>query len=860
MADKKFAIRFSVEDMEKVRAALKTMGTDGAAALRAIERQSRDATPAMKAVDTAARDIRAEFDRWADRIPVVGGMLKGLGPAGTAAAAGIAALGVGLAKLWSGGRESMKWLGELVTQSENLSLSIEGWQAIQAAAFQEGVKTERLVPMLQALELNASRASAAQGKFKTALEGTHPELVRQVAAARNQEERWDAVARAIQSTEDHTERVRIATAAFGKEGVSLIRVLQQSDSGVASLVARYREMGLVIDEHTVRAVDKLDEQYDMLARRVDINVKKAFIDLAPVIVDVTGALASASDAVGGFFEGFKPIAQRSSATLEDEIDRLAAQHKQLLGLVYAARANPLDVIHDTTTMSWRAGMDLGRNQLAALEAKLAGVRKEISDRQDELMARARAKAAPPSGSGDVTDPAEEARKQAEAERLAAEAARLRATQEREAIEIRAGLGDWTGKLAQEEERLNALVTAGALSRESANARLANYRAELDGSKAAIDRWAAAVQATETPVERARRELGEFIDEAMLIPERGPVFQAALRMYADGLREAERAADEATPVFQAAAKAKALIAAAGEAAMSTDDRVAAYARELDAIAATRPDLLSWEQAARAVAAYRDELERTTGTSREASLEMRVAAATLHDIFDENMNSLEDFGRMFSRVVRDMVIEWMMANQRMASSQGLGEWMARAFGSLLGGAAAAGAGARSGGDVSGGGLPSVVTPRSVGVFHTGTASVGTSVAATRRMAMASFIGAQRFHDGLAPDEFPAVLQKRERVLSVLHNERLVSAVERSERAIDMLQNERGVWAMPQAPAPTVELHFHGAPSQPEVRETTTPGGGKRIDVSFGEMVGKAIAGGAADKAMRSRYGVGRAMPVG
>ena len=77
----------------------------------------------------------------------------------------------------------------------------------------------------------------------------------------------------------------------------------------------------------------------------------------------------------------------------------------------------------------------------------------------------------------------------------------------------------------------------------------------------------------------------------------------------------------------------------------------------------------------------------------------------------------------------------------------------FGNLLsGGAAPAGAG-----DAGGGIFGSIFSS----IFHEG-GVVGQSAASRRAVPSILFAGAPRFHDGLAPDEFPAILQRGETVI--------------------------------------------------------------------------------------------------
>jgi len=73
-------------------------------------------------------------------------------------------------------------------------------------------------------------------------------------------------------------------------------------------------------------------------------------------------------------------------------------------------------------------------------------------------------------------------------------------------------------------------------------------------------------------------------------------------------------------------------------------------------------------------------------------------------------------------------------------------------------------------------------SAGLMHTG-GVVGSGFSMSRNVNPAIFLGARRFHDGLGDDEFPAILQKGERVLTQNQDQRASAAM---SRMADMVAN--------------------------------------------------------------------------
>ena len=99
MADRgTLAIRLAVVDGGKVKAELKDVGDTGDRALRRIETAARPASRALLALDGAAGEVRGSLQGLAGRLGPVGTALTALGPAGLAAGAALAGVGLVLTR------------------------------------------------------------------------------------------------------------------------------------------------------------------------------------------------------------------------------------------------------------------------------------------------------------------------------------------------------------------------------------------------------------------------------------------------------------------------------------------------------------------------------------------------------------------------------------------------------------------------------------------------------------------------------------------------------------------------------------------------------------------------------------------
>ncbi len=98
MADRSLAIRLAVVDGGKVKAELRDVGDAGSRSLKRIEDAARPASRALQALDGVAGEVRGNLESMAGRLGPLGAGLSRIGPAGLAAAAALAGVGLALTR------------------------------------------------------------------------------------------------------------------------------------------------------------------------------------------------------------------------------------------------------------------------------------------------------------------------------------------------------------------------------------------------------------------------------------------------------------------------------------------------------------------------------------------------------------------------------------------------------------------------------------------------------------------------------------------------------------------------------------------------------------------------------------------
>lgn len=834
MREQEVRLRLTAKGKKELVDALRGMGQEGQKAAEKIERSGRSASRGLKGIDAAVKDLKGSLRSAASRIPVVGSGLSAMGGAGLAAAAGIGALGVALGASLRVSREAVREFDRIAKASRELGTSTDFFQAMRLQADEASIGWDNVSRAIVTFERNAAKAATGRGEMVELLRATHPELLAEIANLETAEERLEAYRLAMRNAGSQTERTLLQTAAFGESGVAVGRMLTEQSESMDELTRRAREMGVVIDESVLARAEEMETQLSVASRVIDLNLKQAFVDLAPFLVstaeflaDLSRGLRGVATSIGQVLDEFKELGELSLPELELRQDRLE-NHMLVTGL------NPYD-LEDSRR---RAGDSQTANrqidELEQVRARIAAIRG--------------VNAASPSSGDDETDASltrtleltravAQAREQAisPAERLAASIAELREAREegiiatdaelerlivaaqarhagaqadraaaqhaQEAARVRAELGDQTGMLALEQARLNAIVESGNLTSEEAARALEQYRERLLASSEAGQRARQITEQMATPIEQYTAAIAELDDllaqHAITETVHARAVEAATRVY-----------ESADPVMAAAARVR------EELAGSAKD----LAREEELVnQAVERGEISFEEGATYLKAYREAMNEATDANKELRLENEL----LDRVLAKQVSSWKDLGQVALDVLTDIIREQI----RLAdASQGLGAFFSQilsGFTSSFGGKTEAAAGKPT--------------------FHSGTGRVSAS----------SLSAAYRTASPLGAGEALAKVKKDERIFTAEDNRTLLTMIDQALKTPAITPVAMG--------GGDLVIRFADQRSRDglEVSERRDGRGGREIDVMIRDLTEGQIAGGAFDGAFDKRYGLRPAM---
>jgi hypothetical protein len=380
---KGIVLRLSTEGADTVKRALRELGDDGKDALAKIERSAKTVPPHLRLVDTTAKGVKAEVTSMAGRAGLAGQALSALGPAGVAGAAGLAAVGLGLGAALRIAREATDQFAEIGAAAQQAGLSTDDFQKLGFVASQNEVAVEALTDGMKELQLRAD-------EFITTGKGSAAEAFQRIGFSasdlatrlKNPTELLGEIIRRSEQLSTSA-RIRVFDEIFGGTGgEQFVRIATQGAAAYEALIQKAEEYGLVVNREVIRNAAKASAELDLASKVIDINLKQAFVDLAPVLVFAAERFGSIARSVNDMVDSFRAIdRQRNLSVLTSELDDVRAAIVRTQAALAASKRGDLtgNLWSDIAT-AISGGDSAGIAQtLADLKAKEAAIEARIAE-------------------------------------------------------------------------------------------------------------------------------------------------------------------------------------------------------------------------------------------------------------------------------------------------------------------------------------------------------------------------------------------------------------------------------------------------------------------------------------------------
>jgi hypothetical protein len=208
-------VRFSVEDQEKVRAALQSLGKEGQSALDKMNAAGQSSSKGVGAVSNVVADLKGKLGGLAGSLGTVGDGLVGLGPLGLVAAGAIGGVLLAFQGIKEGAKEFGAYASGIKDLKEQTGLAAAPLQALLDLAQQHGVTYDQATAGVVKFAQGFAEARKGSGELYNELKRLDPALAEQFANARTLAEALEILAKAETKTDQATQAL-INRFAFGK--------------------------------------------------------------------------------------------------------------------------------------------------------------------------------------------------------------------------------------------------------------------------------------------------------------------------------------------------------------------------------------------------------------------------------------------------------------------------------------------------------------------------------------------------------------------------------------------------------------------------------------------------------------------
>ena len=390
------SIRLAVKDKAAVEKALKSIGKEGEQALRKIEKSGQPASRSLKAVSAASGELKGKAEGLNAQLGGVGSALSAIGPAGVAAGAALGAVTLAMAAASRAAVRAADSMAELRGAAQMAGLDVETYQEWEYAATRVGVSQDAMVDGFKELQMRAQEfvqlgAGPAKESFE-ALGYSQDELEEKL---KNTPALFAEIIDKVSELDKSSQLFTLDQIFGGQAGEHFVKLVNAGTGALTQMMSEARSLGVVIDQGIVQKGADASRQLKALQLVIDRNVDQAMIDLAPLVIGVANAFASAAQSVRSLVDSYRELGGQSNRSLESVLSKNEEEISRLTGRIESERENQrLSGLPISTQM---IGNEI--EQLKQARQELIDQNKKISGELERRQSDRETPALPSSGGG-----------------------------------------------------------------------------------------------------------------------------------------------------------------------------------------------------------------------------------------------------------------------------------------------------------------------------------------------------------------------------------------------------------------------------------------------------------------------------
>ena len=287
--------------------------------LEADSRQIRKAANDVRDLGNRGQVAGRQVDRFGRETNRATNQTRQLSTAARTLTRVLGALGIGLSirALQQFASNTINAADELSKMSRQLGITANELQALGFAASQSGVSQQALESSLARLNRRVGEARQGTGELSKLVDELGISTVSTEAA-------FNDIADAIQNSSDEADAGRIAMQAFGREGLVLVRILQNGSGGLNDFRQQAAEMGLIIDDSLLPASERFNDSMDVFQRRIRVAFSESFLRGVSENIDlIENSLDSLADTMLNNTRLFQALGLAASALVAIKLAKFA---------------------------------------------------------------------------------------------------------------------------------------------------------------------------------------------------------------------------------------------------------------------------------------------------------------------------------------------------------------------------------------------------------------------------------------------------------------------------------------------------------------------------------------------------------
>lgn len=217
-------------------------------------------------------------------------------------------------------KDSVAAVDKIGKVADTVALTTAEYQKLAFAADLGNVAQSQFNSNMTAFVKRMGEARANTGPLVSFLQKYDQVLLQALKNTKSQSEAFDLMANAIKNAKTETDRAALANAAFSRAGVSMVNVMKDGSAGLDNMRKKAEDLGIVIDEKTVRNAEKANDQLTIMATIIKNKVITQIVKLSPQIIKIGEAFTETIPKITKFIEAISGA--ETTGNLERRIEGL----------------------------------------------------------------------------------------------------------------------------------------------------------------------------------------------------------------------------------------------------------------------------------------------------------------------------------------------------------------------------------------------------------------------------------------------------------------------------------------------------------------------------------------------------------